>query len=350
MTPECQAQPNEKPLSLWINVLEIWVVAFLYGIYWVVFKRSVFILLARIRELERQAILLIVMVALFLLSSAQVFVLTVDAAVVVGQLRMDRAPLLTASLLIYVTSCICSDALLIYRCYVIWNDNPYIVIPPLILLINATAFGYIRNITVFQSISLTTAVSVTLLTASKIAWTAFRSRAFLSGGQKRRYLSASSTILESGALYALFAAIHFAFFVRRSVIAPVFYAAVSQIVVRPIVPYLCLRVTAVDLTIPAQGIAPTMIIVVALLSTLAALGEAALSLSLNKYRNQHLENKSTSCIYMAMEPITAVPPPCIYAIELNFGDTPVFEVDDRPGVLYVRASEDSEAISVLSYA
>ncbi|KAJ7137566.1 hypothetical protein C8R43DRAFT_1238849, partial [Mycena crocata] len=83
---------------------------------------------------------------------------------------MPIKPILTASVLIYVTSSICSDALLIYRCYVIWDSNIYVIGPSVILLISATVSGYMRSITIFQIISLTTGISVTLLTLARVVW------------------------------------------------------------------------------------------------------------------------------------------------------------------------------------
>ncbi|KAJ7121671.1 hypothetical protein C8R44DRAFT_168091 [Mycena epipterygia] len=256
---QIQSSQGAAPFLLWINVLEIWVVTFLYGallsnysflypsscliytpgIYCILFARCVYILLNRIRQLERQGILLLAMIVLFLLSTAQVFVLTVKSAVVVGESRMALDGLSAASLLIYVTSGLCSDALLIYRCYVVWGDNPYVVVPPLILLINSTAFGYTRNVTIIRIISLTTAVSVTLLTVSRVAWSAFKRRRMLTPELRQKYISATSAILESGLLYTLAVSIHFTLFSRGSSAEPVVFSAVSQIV----------------------GIAPTLIIV-----------------------------------------------------------------------------------------
>lgn len=76
----------------------------LLGLYIILFARAVQILLNRIRQLERQGILLGAMVSLFSLSTAQLFVLTLKAAVVVGETRMPLDSVETASLLIYVTS------------------------------------------------------------------------------------------------------------------------------------------------------------------------------------------------------------------------------------------------------
>ncbi|KAJ6503766.1 hypothetical protein C8R45DRAFT_973679 [Mycena sanguinolenta] len=179
------------------------------------------------------------MTILFILSTAQLFVLILKAAVVVGEARMPPDAVETASLLIYVTSCVCSDLLLIYRCYVIWNDNRAIVVAPLSLLITSSVFGYMRNERIFQIISLTTVASVTLLTVSKVVWSAYERRGLLTGPLRKTYISAGSAILESGFIYALFVSIHFTVFSRGSPAATVIFGAVGQVV----------------------GIAPTLIIV-----------------------------------------------------------------------------------------
>ncbi|KAK6984840.1 hypothetical protein R3P38DRAFT_3103149 [Favolaschia claudopus] len=201
------------------------------GIYIILFARSIQILLRRMKELERQAMLLFAMILLFTLSTFQIFTLALEAAIIVGEARMPLNSMLTASLLIYVSSCICSDALLIYRCYVIWN-NWMVVVAPILLLITASVFGYMRNARLFQILSLTTAVFVTLLTLSKVAWSAYERRSLLTSTTRRRYISAGSAILESGFIYALFVSVHFTIFERRSAAAPVLFAAVGQIVVR----------------------------------------------------------------------------------------------------------------------
>ncbi|KAJ7218820.1 hypothetical protein C8J57DRAFT_259115 [Mycena rebaudengoi] len=190
----------------WMNNLELWVGTLLYGIYLVLFVHCIFVLLKRSRYFERQWIHFAAVTLLFCLSTAQLFVLVVQSAIVAGQSRLDVSHVLTASVLIYVTSCICADALLIYRCYAIWGDNPYVVLLPAMLLVISTgnfihdafpvligllAFGYIRNLTVFRILSLITCVSVTLLTVSRIAW-AWRST--MSSEMRRRYTNATSVM------------------------------------------------------------------------------------------------------------------------------------------------------------
>ncbi|KAF7343741.1 Zn(2)-C6 fungal-type domain-containing protein [Mycena sanguinolenta] len=238
-TPQVPPTSAMAPFLLWMNLLEVLVAALFYGVYIILFARAVQILLQRIQQLERQGILLGAMTVLFILSTSQLFVLTLKAAVVVGEARMALNAVETASLLIYVTSCICSDLLLIYRCYVIWNDNRAVVVVPVCLLITSSVFGYMCNTRIFQIISLATVVFVTFLTVSKVVWAAYERRGLLTGPLRKTYISAGSAILESGFIYALFVSIHFTASSRGAPAAAVIFGAVGQIV----------------------GIAPTLIIV-----------------------------------------------------------------------------------------
>ncbi|KAJ7064275.1 hypothetical protein C8F01DRAFT_1130807 [Mycena amicta] len=237
----------------------------MYGTYCVLFARATQILLRRIRLLERQAPLFIAIILLFLLSTGQIFILTVKAAVVTGGLApMPLDAVNTASLLAYVSSwhgipssstapsakrvffaSVCSDALLIYRCLLVWDNNYYVIAPPIVLLICSTVFGYLQDLRTFQILSLTTAISVILLTVSRVACAAYKRRDLLSSTLRRKYIGAGATILESGAIYAIFVSIHFGFFTAQSPISPIIFAAVAQIV----------------------GIAPTVILVRAGLPT-----------------------------------------------------------------------------------
>ncbi|KAJ6589518.1 hypothetical protein B0H19DRAFT_1104003 [Mycena capillaripes] len=221
---------NESSSQWWLNILSIWVATLLYGVYCVLFGRCVYILVNRMRQLKRQGILLGVMILLFVLSSGQIVVLTMNAAIIVGQSGLNPDQVLNASVLIYVSSCLCSDALLIYRCYVIWHESLYVVAAPLLLLVTATGFGYVQNLTYFRILSLITVFSVTFLTVGKIIWAAKRRKTEMPPELRHKYAIACSTILESGALYTIFVSIHFALFYVGSPIAPIIFSAVSQIV------------------------------------------------------------------------------------------------------------------------
>ncbi|KAJ7334017.1 hypothetical protein DFH08DRAFT_296596 [Mycena albidolilacea] len=221
---------NETSSQLWLNILGIWVATFLYGVFCVLFGRCVSILINRMRQLERQGILLGATILLFALSSGQIVVLTINAAIMVGQSDLNPDQMLNASVLIYVSSCLCSDALLIYRCYVIWHESFYVVAAPLLLLVTATGFGYVQNLTYFRILSLITVFSVTFLIVLRIIWAARQRRTEISPLLRHKYAIACSTILESGVLYTVFVSVHFALFSVGSPIAPIMFSAVSQIV------------------------------------------------------------------------------------------------------------------------
>ncbi|KAF7303998.1 Zn(2)-C6 fungal-type domain-containing protein [Mycena indigotica] len=251
-SPATPSPIGQESSSVWIATLEIWVGTLLYGAYCVLFARATQILLRRIQIFERQAPLFLAIAVLFLLSTAQTFVLTVKAAVVTNGLPpMPLAPVNAASLLVYVSSCLCSDALLIYRCLVIWDSKYLVVTPSVVLLICSTFFGYMQHLRTFQILSLTTAISVTLLTLGRVIWAGYRRRALLDTALRRRYVGAGAAILESGAVYAVSVSIHFAFFTARSRAGPVVFAAVAQIV--GIAPTLIVVRAGLP---PAPGVAP----------------------------------------------------------------------------------------------
>lgn len=68
------------------------------------FGRCVSILVNRMRQLERQGILLGATILLFALSSGQIVVLTINAAIMLGQSDLNPDQILNASVLIYVSS------------------------------------------------------------------------------------------------------------------------------------------------------------------------------------------------------------------------------------------------------
>ncbi|KAJ7203969.1 hypothetical protein C8J57DRAFT_1735178 [Mycena rebaudengoi] len=88
----------------WTKNHDIWIGTFLYGIYLVLFVHCISVLLRRSRHFEHQGIFLAAVTLLFCLSSAQLFVLMVQSAVVVGQLGLDVDHVLTVPPLIYVAS------------------------------------------------------------------------------------------------------------------------------------------------------------------------------------------------------------------------------------------------------
>ncbi|KAJ7836059.1 hypothetical protein B0H14DRAFT_3870910 [Mycena olivaceomarginata] len=87
---------NETSSQLWLNILGIWVATFLYGVFCVLFGRCVFILFNRMRQLERQGILLGATILLFALSSGQIVVLTINVAIMVGQSDLNPDQMLNA--------------------------------------------------------------------------------------------------------------------------------------------------------------------------------------------------------------------------------------------------------------
>ncbi|KAJ6477062.1 hypothetical protein C8R45DRAFT_934688 [Mycena sanguinolenta] len=101
-----------------------------------------------------------------------------------------------------------ADGLVIYRCYVVWNNNVLVTILPLLMLIAGTILGLVEifdfslSLYPFFAISLATNVLVTMLTAGRIWWISHYSRAYLQVAERRRYTSAGAILIESGMLYS----------------------------------------------------------------------------------------------------------------------------------------------------
>ncbi|KAJ7762369.1 hypothetical protein DFH07DRAFT_956844 [Mycena maculata] len=115
--------------------------------------------------------------------------------------------------ILLVTNNIVTDGLLIYRCFLIWDRNRYIVVvPTLMLLLTAilsylsayegdypTAAGPSVPLPVGFSLGLLTNIVLVGLTAGRILYTRFKLRG-LQNHEARRYNTAAAMITESGAI------------------------------------------------------------------------------------------------------------------------------------------------------
>ncbi|KAF5392863.1 hypothetical protein D9757_000847 [Collybiopsis confluens] len=139
---------------------------------------------------------------------------------------------------IYVFSNVVADALLIYRCWAIWNRDKRIVFLP--------ALGYLVNIIVgilglafdkklviaFWIVTVVENVTLTLLTAGKIWYIKNEVAEILGSASKIRYNTIVAVILESGFIYSsivLLTSIT-ALMSRNAIYASCFLAASTQIV------------------------------------------------------------------------------------------------------------------------
>ncbi|KAJ7904187.1 hypothetical protein B0H13DRAFT_1881676 [Mycena leptocephala] len=169
-------------------------------------------------------ILLVTAIALFTLSSVLAVInLTLGAAEIdeIDSIPYDQ--LNQAAMIIYGVNNSIADGLVIYRCYVIWNNNWRVTILPIMMLIASTVFGLDFTLSPFPFFGLTLAtnVVVTILTgkyrslqwgevnpkhrdcvAGRIWWICRHSRAYLKAAEQRRYVSSIAILVESGMVYS----------------------------------------------------------------------------------------------------------------------------------------------------
>ncbi|KAJ7829225.1 hypothetical protein B0H13DRAFT_1916621 [Mycena leptocephala] len=115
--------------------------SFFYGIYLVLFCICMHILFHRPSN-RGNTVLLVTAIALFTLST----VLTV-LNLVLGTAEIDEMASIPyqkvqdAAFIIYAINNSIADGLVIYRCYVVWNNNWRVIVLPIMLLIASTVFG-----------------------------------------------------------------------------------------------------------------------------------------------------------------------------------------------------------------
>ncbi|KAJ7057698.1 hypothetical protein C8F01DRAFT_1150712 [Mycena amicta] len=221
------------PSSLWIGVSTLWVSTFLYGIYLILFCRCMSILLHGSRspqsQKQPQTVLLVSAIVMFLLSTTSVLVFLLQGATAYGSLRLRLDELQIAGAIVYVTNNVVADALLIYRCYVIWNTI-YITIVPLLLLVATMILGYAIQLKLFFILSLTTNLLVPVLVAGRLWWVLRRFRGTASEMTRRQGRKAIVILLESGLLYSLVVSIHMVYFHYDNPMDEVVYAILAQLV------------------------------------------------------------------------------------------------------------------------
>ncbi|KAJ7189069.1 hypothetical protein C8R46DRAFT_34471 [Mycena filopes] len=189
--------------DFWFDISELWLATFFYGIYVVLFCICIYILLRRPHNLGN-TVLLVTAVALFTLSSVEAVINLILGSAEIDDLDIPFDRLEDAEDIIYGVNNVIADGLVIYRCYSIWENNIYVVILPIILLIITSVFGVDLRLpsSPFFALSLTTNVLVTALTAGRIWWLYRKARVYLKTDVQRRYLSAMAILVESGALYS----------------------------------------------------------------------------------------------------------------------------------------------------
>ncbi|KAF9063984.1 hypothetical protein BDP27DRAFT_1426363 [Rhodocollybia butyracea] len=138
---------------------------------------------------------------------------------------------------VYVTANIIADALLLYRCYVVWGARKYIILGPFLISLTNTALGLAAAVleqkssdriliavaanlgenaslkavsaisTSFLAVNLVTNIVLTGLIAGRIWWISQETRRSLPGVGGKNLNSIVAMILESGSLYPVALAI-----------------------------------------------------------------------------------------------------------------------------------------------
>jgi len=216
--------------ALWVGVSTLWVSTFLYGIYVVLFCRCMYIFY---RGANKQVALLITAIIMFLLSTTTVAIFLMQGGMAYGNpgpnLVREIERLQLAGAIVYVTNNLIADALLIYRCYVIWN-TVWITVAPLILLIATMILGYSIQLPLFFILSLTINLFVPTLVAARLWWVIRRLRGPLGQVTRRKGRNAMIIILESGLIYSAFVSLHMGFFHFQNPNDEIVYAALGQVV------------------------------------------------------------------------------------------------------------------------
>ncbi|KAJ7238526.1 hypothetical protein B0H12DRAFT_1137464 [Mycena haematopus] len=211
--------------SLWVGVSTLWVSTFLYGIYLVLFCRCMYIFYKG----KRQITLLLTAIIMFTLSTTIIIILLLQGASAYGTLGLDIAQLQTAGAVVYVTNNIIADALLIYRCYVIWN-TVWVTVVPVILLVTTMVLGYSIQLRLFFILSLTMNLFVPTLVAGRLWWIIRRIRGPGGAATRRKGRNAMVIILESGLIYSVVVSIHMIYFHSSNPTDEVIFGALGQIV------------------------------------------------------------------------------------------------------------------------
>lgn len=230
--------------ELWYLISHMWIGTFFYGIYLVLFCICIYILLHRPRNVAN-IILIITAVTLFTLSTMEtIFNIILGAGDVDGVLSDDMyGQILFAYNMTFVTNNAVADTLFIYRCFIIWNRNIYVVTLPIITLVVTIVFGVDQSLplTPFYIITLGNNVLVTGLTAGRIWWIGRQARVHLNPAMQKRYVSSIAIIVESGVIYS---------------------AAILTFLILGVIPFTYPAADpTVDMLAQIVGIVPTLIIV-----------------------------------------------------------------------------------------
>ncbi|KAF9465908.1 hypothetical protein BDZ94DRAFT_1252548 [Collybia nuda] len=188
----------------------------LYGVQLVLFCICAYILMQRRSSI--QLVLLLVVTIMFLIATAD---LAISFRMIVDDLQTvaDTSSNVALTHLypknpLYITNNFLADALLLYRCYLIWKGQRYIIIASSIFLVADTVWGYSSIGTAIFSLKSTFTslflwsvfaynLIMTIVTAGRIWWIARAGRRLLGKRALKQYHTAIAILIESGAIYCI---------------------------------------------------------------------------------------------------------------------------------------------------
>ncbi|KAF8960650.1 hypothetical protein BDZ97DRAFT_1296114 [Flammula alnicola] len=187
---------------------------FLYGIYSTLFAICIRVLLKNKRTTQR--LLLACAMIMFALATVDVVLELSFLFWFVVKKNTIPDPDLHFKFLIYITSNVIADSLVIYRCHAVWNRSKRVIILPCFLLLCGTACGYAfialskeeyrfrKLLVAFLFTTVTLNMLVTVLMAGRIWWIARKARAILGPGLSSKYNTMIAIIVESGVIYSMY--------------------------------------------------------------------------------------------------------------------------------------------------
>ncbi|PPR07869.1 hypothetical protein CVT24_005606 [Panaeolus cyanescens] len=215
--PDDDDKPNLIPdnyYSLQTYSAAVLFEVFLYGIYSTLFAICIRVLLRNRRTTQK--ILLACAVVMFCLATVDVILeLSFLFRFVVQRQNIPEAEI-HYKYLIYITSNIIADSLVIYRCHAVWNNSKRVILLPCFLLVCGSACGYAfiavsqdeykfrKLLVAFLFSTVTLNMLVTMLMAGRIWWIARKARAILGPGLSSKYNTMIAIIVESGIIYSIY--------------------------------------------------------------------------------------------------------------------------------------------------
>ncbi|KAJ7647966.1 hypothetical protein FB45DRAFT_1052364 [Roridomyces roridus] len=199
-----------------------------YGFSVCMFGLSVWVLGFQMRERKMSSRMLVVSFVLWILSTIHVFAFTFHNESAIGPevfLSDISGPISLLNNTVYCLQTLIGDAVLIYRCAVVWNRRDVIILPSmawlaslgtLCFLLNSLAHGTFRGneVVIFYAATLTANLLATCLLAFRI-WRADQNARKLNSTNNNSLRPLLIVIIETGALYsvmlimALVTSIHF---------------------------------------------------------------------------------------------------------------------------------------------